>query len=65
MIKGSPEKYALAWLVRRNTCVENGWIKTRLRMGNATNFSALLQKIEASKKGEWGYAPFSNPPASS
>lgn len=59
MIKGSPEKYALAWLVRRNTCVENGWIKTRLRMGKATNFSALLKKIEASKKGEWGYAPFS------
>ncbi len=59
MIKNSPEKYALAWLVRRNTCVENGWIKARLRMGKATNFSVLLKKVETSKRGTWGYAPFS------
>lgn len=59
MIKNSPEKYALAWLVRRNTCVGNGWIKARLRMGKATNFAEFLKKIEASKRGGWGYAPFS------
>ncbi len=59
MIKNSPEKYALAWLVRRNTCVGNGWIKTRLRMGKATNFSELLKKIEAAKRGGWGFGAFS------
>ena len=55
MIKNSPEKYALAWLVRRNTCVGNGWIKARLRMGKATNFSVLLGKLDAAKPGEWGF----------
>ena len=55
MIKNSPEKYALAWLVRRNTCVCNGWIKARLRMGKATNFSELLKKLETSKRGGWGF----------
>ena len=59
MIMNSPEKYALAWLVRRSTVVSNGWIKARLQMGKATNFSEFLKKIEASKRGEWGYAPFS------
>ncbi len=57
-IKGSPEKYALAWLVRKNTCVRNDWIKQRLKMGSATNFSADLHRIETVKKGEWGYAAF-------
>ena len=59
MIKNSPEKYALAWLVRRNTCVGNGWIKARLRMGKATNFSELLKKLGTAKRGEWGFEIFS------
>ena len=59
MIKNSPEKYALAWLVRRQTSVSNGWIKARLQMGKATNFSVYLKRAETSKKGEWGYAAFS------
>lgn len=58
MIKNSPEKYALAWLVRRNTFVSNGWIKDHLHMGKATNFSELLKKLEASKRGGWGFDPF-------
>jgi hypothetical protein len=57
-IKGSPEKYALAWLVRKKTCVRNGWIKDRLQMGSATNFSAYLRRIETAKPDEWGYAAF-------
>jgi hypothetical protein len=57
-IKGSPEKYALAWLVRKNTCVRNDWIKQRLKMGSATNFSAYLRRIETVKKGEWGCVAF-------
>ena len=59
MIKNSPEKYALSWLVRRNTCVGNGWIKARLRMGKATNFSELLRKLEDAKRGGWGFEAFS------
>ena len=58
MIKNSPEKYALAWLARRNTCVSTGWIKARLGMGKATNFAEFLRKIEMAKKGKWGYVPF-------
>ncbi|NOU35650.1 MAG: transposase [Kiritimatiellaceae bacterium] len=56
--KGSPEKYALAWLVRRRTGVRNDWIKNRLQMGAATNFSAYLRRIELAKKGGWGYEEF-------
>jgi hypothetical protein len=56
--KGSPEKYALAWLVRRRTGVRNDWIKNRLQMGAATNFSDYLRRIELSKKGGWGYEEF-------
>jgi hypothetical protein len=57
-IKGSPEKYALAWLVRKKTCVRNDWIRLRLKMGSATNFSAYLRRIETAKQEEWGYAAF-------
>ena len=32
MKKNCAEKYAVAWLVRRNTCVKNQWIKDRLAM---------------------------------
>lgn len=59
MIKNSPEKYALAWLARRNTAVGNEWIKARLHMGKATNFAAFLKRIETAKRGEWGFAVFS------
>ncbi|MCA1809243.1 MAG: hypothetical protein LC725_07340 [Lentisphaerae bacterium] len=53
--KGSELKYSLAWLVRQHTCVSNGWIKTRLRMGTATNFASMLSRFEKSRRGEWGY----------
>ena len=55
MIMNSPEKYALAWLARRHTAVRNGWIKQRLQMGKATNFSEFLKTIESAKRGEWGF----------
>ena len=51
----SPEKYALAWLLRRKTSVKVDWIKKRLQMGRATDFSAWLKKLEASRSGEWGH----------
>lgn len=53
--KGSAEKYALAWLARKNTCIKNGWIKARLRMGSATNFSSRLHLVETAGEGDWGY----------
>lgn len=53
--KGSAEKYGLAWLVRKNTCVRNGWIKARLVMGAATNFSGKLNLLETARQGDWGY----------
>ena len=56
--KNSPEKYALAWPLRRHTGVKVSWIKHRLRMGKATSFSAWLKKMESSKEGEWGHAAF-------
>ena len=52
----SPEKYALAWLARRNTAVRPAWIKERLKMGTATGFANLLRKLERAKRNEWGYA---------
>ncbi len=57
-IKGSPEKVALAWLVRKHTCVRNEWIKERLKMGTATTLSQSLRRIESAQKNEWGYEEF-------
>ena len=57
-IKGSPEKVALAWLVRKHTYVRNEWIKKRLRMGTATTLSESLKTLELSRRGERGNAEF-------
>jgi hypothetical protein len=43
------DKCLLAWLIRRNTSVSNGWISTRLRMGRVDCFSRYPRKIERSK----------------
>lgn len=56
MRKSSPEKCALAWLIRKRTSVKTEWIKERLHMGAATNFSELLKRVEATSKGEPGHA---------
>lgn len=58
MKKSCPEKYALAWLVRKHTCVPNAWIKEQLKMGKATNFATYLQRLEQAKQGAWGYAEY-------
>ena len=55
-IKGSEAKYALAWLVRKNTGVRNGWIKERLHMGTATNFSDGIHRVERARCGDWGFS---------
>jgi len=49
--KNSPEKYAIAWLIRCNTSVRPLWIKDRLNMGKATNFAAFLRWMT---NGEFG-----------
>jgi putative transposase len=54
-----PEKYALAWLARRNACVRPAWIKKRLKMGTATGFADFLGRLERARRGEWGYAQWS------
>ena len=54
-----PEKYALAWLVRRHTGARPAWIKSRLRMGTATGFAHHLCRLEGARRGEWGYAAWS------
>jgi len=55
LLKNCPQKYAVAWLVRRNTCVENRWIKDRLQMGQATNFATFLKRME---QGDFGKESF-------
>ena len=57
-IKSAPAKYAIAWLVRRNTSVRTRWIKDRLNMGSATNFAHYLNRMESSRKAGWGYTEF-------
>ena len=59
MIKSAPSKYAIAWLVRKHTSVRMRWIKDRLQMGSATNFSDYLRRIETARKSEWGHVEFS------
>ncbi|MCF7849131.1 MAG: transposase [Kiritimatiellales bacterium] len=58
LIKGSPEKYAIAWLVRKNTSARTQWIKERLKMGTATNFSDYLRRGESADPNGWGYQEF-------
>lgn len=52
MKKGCLEKCCMARFLRENTCVSNGWIKERLHMGKATNFSTLIKKADDHKAKE-------------
>ena len=50
--KGTPEKVAIAWRLRRETTMTLKWIATELRMGAWTHVSNLLsQRRQASGKG--------------
>ena len=51
MKKNCPEKYAVAWLIRSHTHVSPQWIKEKLHMGKATNFSQFLRKMTEGKFG--------------
>jgi REP element-mobilizing transposase RayT len=52
--KSAPEKYAIAWLIRKHTSVRTGWIKERLKMGTATNFAQYLKRLEVAADSDWG-----------
>lgn len=58
MAKGASAKYAIAWIIRKNTSVRTGWIKKRLSMGAATNFADYLKRVECATPGKWGYDEF-------
>lgn len=46
MKKNCPEKRCLAWLIRKRTGVSNEWIRQHLHMGKASNFAALLKRVD-------------------
>ena len=46
MRKSCIEKCCIAWLIRKRTCISNGWIKQHLHMGKATNFAAFIKRAE-------------------
>ena len=46
--KGAAEKRVLAWAVRRESMMSNAWLAERLRMGVASNMSALVASVTGS-----------------
>ena len=50
--KGDDRKAAIAWLIRRNTCVKNRWISESLGMGHESSVSRNIKRIEAANEGE-------------
>jgi len=49
--KSDPRKMAVAWLIRRNTCVRNEWISERLQMGRASKLSFFVKEVEDATDG--------------
>ncbi|VGO20205.1 hypothetical protein SCARR_02266 [Pontiella sulfatireligans] len=43
---------AIAWLIRRNTCVKNSWISDLLTMGHPSSVSRNIKLMESATKGE-------------
>ena len=50
--KSAPAKQVLAWLIRKRTCVSNGWITEQLDMGRATNLSRQIREVEEERSPE-------------
>lgn len=48
MRKADPRKKVIAWLIRRNTGINNQWISTKLFMGHASNLARFVNDVEAS-----------------
>ena len=48
MRKADPRKNVVAWLIRRNTSINNQWICKKLFMGHASNLARLVQDAEES-----------------
>lgn len=46
MRESCPGNVFLHGKVRKRICVSNEWIKKRLNMGKATNFAALVKRVD-------------------
>jgi len=52
MMKGAPEKAAIAWLIRKSTVTDNRWIASRLHMGGPSYASKLVNQVRKARRGE-------------
>ena len=52
MKSASPQKQALAWLLKTHTSVTGVWVARRLRMGHRSNLSRALQKFGKPKEAK-------------
>lgn len=50
--KSDPRKKAVAWLIRKQTCVKNEWICNRLKTGSVTKLSSFVSEVECVAGGE-------------
>ena len=50
--KSDPCKKAIAWLIRKRTCVKNEWISNRLGMGSVTKLSSFVSEVDSAQDGE-------------
>lgn len=50
--KGDSRKKVIAWLIRKKTGVNVGWITRRLHMGTTSNFARYIRAVETSKDGD-------------
>ena len=51
MRKGTPEKMALAWLVKKRTVVKNEWISKQLFCGHPANIPGYVRTVDAAEEG--------------
>jgi len=50
--KSDFRKRAIAWLIRKNTCVRNEWVSEQLRMGSVSKLSSFVKSVEDARSGE-------------
>lgn len=49
--KGDDRKKAIAWVIRKKTCVKNEWIARHLHMGRASNLSRYVKDVDDAREG--------------
>ncbi|MCF7849338.1 MAG: transposase [Kiritimatiellales bacterium] len=50
--KSDPRKKAMAWIVRKRTCVRNEWIAQSMEMGCVSNVSSFIRQVDEATEGE-------------